>query len=324
MTYWSKQPDVQVEAFTATQIPGIDSRHFPSEMCNNQYNNNLYPNGLQVHPESSLEELIESTKADTCALAYSDLSYDIVQKLAARVNTAGCKFVQLPPRLTMLESTKPVVSVCASRTGVGKSQTSRYIARYFRDKGLKVAACRHPMCYDKDLLSQRFQRFETEEDMDKYNCTIEEREEYFGHIRDGTLLYAGVDYEMILRDAEKEADIIIWDGGNNDLPFFKPDLHITLVDSLRPTDQEHFYPGEINVRLADLVMLSKVDKDTGREQAAKHAKQLQHLLRPFTPVLFGGSSIKPEAWNRSGTCGNSEAVQRERLPAIVSLSKTRL
>ena len=303
MTYWSKQPNVQVEAFTATQIPGIDNRHFPPEMCNNQQNENIYPNGLNVHPESALEELIESTKADTCALAYSDLSYDTVQKLASRVNAAGCKFVQLPPRLTMLESTKPVVSVCASRTGVGKSQTSRYIARYFRDKGLKVAACRHPMCYDKDLLSQRFQRFETEEDMDKYNCTIEEREEYFGHIRDGTLLYAGVDYEMILRDAEKYADIILWDGGNNDLPFFKPDLHITLVDSLRPTDQEHFYPGEVNVRLADLVMLAKVDKDTGRDQAAQHAKQLQPLLRPFTPVLFGGSSIKPEAWNRSGTSG---------------------
>lgn len=161
-------------------------------------------------------------------LCPSKLSYDTVQKLASRVNASGCKFIQLPPVLTMVESTKPVVSVCASRTGVGKSQTSRYIARYFKGKGLRVAAVRHPMPYDKDLLSQRVQRFETEEDMDKYNCTIEEREEYFGHIRDGTLLFAGVDYPSILREAEKEADLILWDGGNNDTPFFRPDLHITV------------------------------------------------------------------------------------------------
>jgi len=143
ITYWTKQPNVEVKAFTATQIPGIDSRQFPPEMCNNDLNGNLYPNGIEIHPESSLEELIEATEATTCVIAYSDLAYDTVQKLAARVNAAGCKFVQLPPKLTMVESTKPVVAVCASRTGVGKSQTSRYIARYFRDKGLKVAAIRH-------------------------------------------------------------------------------------------------------------------------------------------------------------------------------------
>jgi len=156
------------------------------------------------------------------------------------------------------------------------------------------------MPYDKDLDSQRCQRYEVEEDMDKYNCTIEEREEYFGHIRDGTLLFAGVDYPLILREAEKEADIILWDGGNNDLPFYKPDLHITLVDSLRPTDQEHYYPGEINVRLADMVLLSKVDPVSGLKKADEHAEHLQPLLRPFTPVLYGGSTIKPEARNHSG------------------------
>jgi len=151
-----------------------------------------------------------------------------------------------------------------------------------------------------NLLEQRSQRYETLDDMDKYDCTIEEREEYFGHIRDGTLLFAGVDYPMILREAEQSADIILWDGGNNDTPFYKPDLHITLVDSLRPTDQEHYYPGEINVRMSDLILLSKVDPETGMEKAAEHAKHLQPLLRPFTPVLFGGSTIKPEATNKSG------------------------
>lgn len=284
-------------AFTATQIPGIDKRHFPAELCHNDMNGNKYPNGLDIFPEDDLEDVIARTGANTCVLAYSDLAYDTVQKLAARVNAAGCKFVQLPPHMTMVESTKPVVAVCASRTGVGKSQTSRYIARYFHSKGLKVAAIRHPMPYDQNLLSQRCQRYETESDMDKYKCTIEEREEYFGHIRDGTLLFAGVDYEMILHEAEKEADIILWDGGNNDCSFYKPDLYITLVDSLRPTDQEHYYPGEINVRISDMILLSKVDPEKGLQQAAKHAEALQPLLRPSTPVLYGGSTIKPEAIN---------------------------
>jgi len=297
MNTWSKQSEVEVMAFTATQIPGIDKRHFPAELCHNDVNGNKYPNGLDIFPEDELEDVIARTGANTCVLAYSDLQYDTIQKLAARVNAAGCKFVQLPPHMTMVESTKPVVAVCASRTGVGKSQTSRYIARYFQSKGLKVAAIRHPMPYDQNLLSQRCQRYETESDMDKYKCTIEEREEYFGHIRDGTLLFAGVDYEMILHEAEKEADIILWDGGNNDCSFYKPDLYITLVDSLRPADQEHYYPGEINVRISDMILLSKVDPAKGLEQAAQHADALKHLLRPSTPVLYGGSTIKPEAPN---------------------------
>ena len=233
MGTWSKMPDVEVVAFTATQIPGIENRRFPAELCNNHLNNNRYPKGLDIYPEDNLEEVIKKTDATTCALAYSDLSYDTIQKLAARVNAAGCKFIQLPPSQTWIDSKKPVVAVCATRTGVGKSQTSRYIARYFKSKGLRVVACRHPMPYDTNLMSQRCQRFETEEDMDKYKCTIEEREEYYGHIRDGTILYAGVDYEEILRQAESEADIVLWDGGNNDAPFFHPDLYITMIDSLR-------------------------------------------------------------------------------------------
>ena len=206
MTYWSHLPNTEVVAITAQQIPGIDNRIFPAELCHNEENGNLYPHGIQIAPEEDLESLIKSKKVTTCVLAYSDLKFETVQSLAARVNAAGAKFVQLPPILTMLESSKPVIAVCASRTGVGKSQTTRYIAKYLKSKGLRVAAVRHPMPYDKDLLSQRCQRYEKEEDMDKYHCTIEEREEYDRHIANHTLLFAGVDYQMILREAEKDAD----------------------------------------------------------------------------------------------------------------------
>lgn len=206
ITYWSKKPNTEVKAFTGQQIPGIDHRKFPAELCNNDLNGNLYPEGIQIYPEATLEDLIRQTKATTCTLAYSDLKYDTVGSLASRVNAAGCKFVLLPPELTMVESIKPVIAVCASRTGVGKSQTTRYIANYFKDKGLQVAVIRHPMPYDKDLLSQSVQRYEEVEDMDKYHCTIEEREEYWKHILDGNLLFAGVDYPSILKEAEKEAD----------------------------------------------------------------------------------------------------------------------
>lgn len=179
ITYWSKDPNTHVKAFTAQQIPGIDNRKFPKELCNNHLNGGLYPNGLEIHPEKSLEKLIKETNATTCALAYSDLAYDTVQSLASRVNAAGCKFVQLPPKLTMVPSQKPVVAICASRTGVGKSQTTRWVAQYYKNKGFKVAVIRHPMPYDQDLLGQAVQRYEKLEDLDKYHCTIEEREEYF-------------------------------------------------------------------------------------------------------------------------------------------------
>ena len=165
-------------------------------MCHNDKNGNLYAHGLKIYNQDNLEDLVDRYDATTCALAYSDLSYDTVQSLASRANAAGCRFLQLPPKLTMVTSLKPVVSVCASRTGVGKSQTSRYVANYLKEKGLKVAVVRHPMPYDKDLKKQRCQRYERIEDMDKYHCTVEEREEYFRHIEDGNLLYAGVDYEV--------------------------------------------------------------------------------------------------------------------------------
>jgi predicted GTPase len=296
ITYWSRQPDVRVTAFTGQQIPGIDHRTFPASLCNNHLNGNRYPDGIKIHPEGDLERLIGLTKADTCTLAYSDLKYDTVQSLASRVTAAGCKFVQLPPAYTMIPSKKPVVAVCASRTGVGKSQTTRYVAQYFKDKGLKVAVVRHPMPYDQEL-GMPVQRYETLEDMDKYHCTIEEREEYYRHIEEGTLLFAGTDYPSILREAEKDADVILWDGGNNDLPFFKPDLHITLVDSLRPEDEMHYYPGETNVRMSDMVLITKVNELPSLGAADEHADRLRSIVKKTTPVYYGSSIITGEAKN---------------------------
>lgn len=291
ITYWSKEPRTIVKCFTGTQIPGIENRHYPAELCNNDLNGNLYPDGIQIYPECDLESLIKRFDATACALAYSDLEYATVQSLASRSNAAGCKFVQLPPVLTMLRSRVPVIAICASRTGCGKSQTTRYVANYFKNKGLKIVAVRHPMPYDKDLLKQRVQRYETLADLDKYDCTVEEREEYFGHIKEGTLLFAGVDYPSILAKAEKEADIILWDGGNNDVSFFAPDVLITLVDSLRPADEDHYYPGETNVRMADAILISKV---TDKAIAQKQADHVKRITKPGAPILFGSSLITPE------------------------------
>ncbi|KAG7339443.1 cobalamin synthesis protein P47K [Nitzschia inconspicua] len=298
MVYWAVRPNTQVVCFTETQIPGIENRHFPKEMCRNDVNGNRYPDGIDIYPESQLEELIQRFEANICTLAYSDLSYHTVQSLASRVNTAGCQFVQLPPVATQIKSTKPLVSIVASRTGVGKSQTTRWVANYYKKKGLKVAAIRHPMPYDEDLNFQRCERFETMEDMDKYRCTIEEREEYYRHIEDGTLLFAGVDYEMILREAEKDADLILWDGGNNDFSFYKADLTITLVDSLRPTDELHYFPGETNVRMADAILITKTNELKSVLEADHHAQQLRDkgiLKHDMVPILYGKSKIVPQA-----------------------------
>jgi predicted GTPase len=203
--------------------------------------------------------------------------------------------------MTQVESSKPVVSICASRTGVGKSQTTRYVAKYLKEElGLKVAVIRHPMPYAEDLNGQRMQRYEKLEDMDKYECTIEEREEYYTHIVAGNLLFAGVDYEMILREAEKDADVIIWDGGNNDASFYKPDLQFTLVDSLRDTDETHYYPGEINVRMADAVLIMKTNSLDDMQKAHDHAQQLKKITKPDTPVFFGASTVSPEAKDKEG------------------------
>lgn len=295
MTYWSIKPHCRVVCFTETQIPGIEHRKFPPELCRNEKNGNLYPDGLTIYPEADLEELVGRFHANTCALAYSDLSYDTVQSLASRVNAAGCSFVQLPPLFTQLISTKPVVAICATRTGTGKSQTTRYVAQFFKQQGKKIAAVRHPMPYDHVLLDQRCQRYESKVDLEKYRCTIEEREEYELHIEEGNLLFAGVDYEMILREAEKEADIILWDGGNNDTSFFRPDLLICVSDALRADHAKHFYPGELNVRLADLILINKVNALSGIYAAYEQSEVLKAISKNGTPVLLGNSIVRGEA-----------------------------
>ncbi|KAL7528977.1 hypothetical protein ACHAXR_002730 [Thalassiosira sp. AJA248-18] len=295
MVYWSIQPSVDVQCFTCTQIPGIGGRLFPAELCNNDKNGNRYPNGLMIHDEKDLEKLIKDFGATQCALAYSDLNYDTIQSLAARVNASGCKFIQLPPVLTQLHSTKPVIAVCATRTGTGKSQTTRFIADYLKKQGKTVAVVRHPMPYDQVLLNQRCQRYEVLEDLVKYKCTIEEREEYELHIEEGNLLFAGVDYDMILREAEKEADVVLWDGGNNDFSFFAPDLNICVADALREGHELHFYPGEINARMADAIIINKVNSLRSIDQAKKQASKIHALIKSDTPVLFGNSVVSPEA-----------------------------
>jgi predicted GTPase len=246
-------PDVRVVAFTAAQIPGIDDRRFPASLAGPSY-----PDGIPVRLQAELTQLIRDHEVDEVVLAYSDLSYADVMHLSAEVLAAGADFRLLGPDATMLRSTKPVIAVCASRTGAGKSQTTRRIGRILRDAGLRVALVRHPMPYG-DLEAMRVQRFATLDDIEASNPTIEEREEYELPVREGMVMWAGVDYEAILRAAEAEADVIVWDGGNNDLPFFRPDVMVTVVDPLRPGHECGWYPGEVNLRLADIVVVNKVD-----------------------------------------------------------------
>ena len=245
-------PDTEVVGFTAEQIPGIDERTYPAELAGE-----LYPEGIPIYPEVRLEALIDELAVERCIMAYSDVSYEYVMGLGARVNAAGGEFTMMGAKQTMLESSKPVVAVCASRTGAGKSQTSRAVVGLLRDAGRKVAVIRHPMPYG-DLAAQRVQRFETDEDLVKHDVTIEEREEYEPHLAAGSVVFAGVDYEAILREAEKEADVILWDGGNNDFAFYRPDVYITLVDPHRAGHELSYYPGEINVRLADAILVNKI------------------------------------------------------------------
>ncbi len=244
-------PQYRVEAFTAFQIPNISGRTYPPALAGEGY-----PEGIPIYPEADLADLIRRQGVQEVIFAYSDVSYADLMHKASLVNAAGADFRLMGAAGTMIRSEKPVVAVCAVRTGCGKSQTSRRVAELLRRRGKSVAVVRHPMPYG-DLTAQRCQRFEVLEDLDRYRCTIEEREEYESHILQGNILYAGVDYEEILRNAEKEADIILWDGGNNDLPFYRPDLHIVLVDPHRPGHELRYYPGETNLRMADVVVVSK-------------------------------------------------------------------
>lgn len=252
--YYRDNPQVEVVAFTATQIPFIDDRRYPPQLAGP-----LYPDGILIHPEEELEGLIHEYKVEQVVFAYSDISLDYVMRQAARVMAAGASFVLLSPEQTMISARKPVVAVCAVRTGAGKSQTTRYVSQQLKKMGLTTAVVRHPMPYG-NLAAQAVQRFATYDDLARHNCTIEEREEYESHLDIGNLVFAGVDYAGILAAAEAEADVVLWDGGNNDMPFFRPDLMIVLVDPLRAGHELAYYPSEINLRMADVVVINKVDR----------------------------------------------------------------
>ncbi len=251
--YFCGNSSYKVVAFTATQIPNIEGRVYPAELAGDGY-----PDGIPIHPESELIKLVRELEVDQVIFAYSDVSHEYVMHKASQVLAAGADFRLMGAKTTMLESSKPVVAVCASRTGSGKSQTTRRLCDLLREMGKKVVVVRHPMPYG-DLVEQACQRFATYEDLDRYGCTIEEREEYEPHLERGVIVYAGVDYERILREAEKETDVVIWDGGNNDLPFYRPDLHIVVVDPHRAGHELRYHPGEANLRAADVVVINKID-----------------------------------------------------------------
>ncbi|MEN6524334.1 MAG: cyclic 2,3-diphosphoglycerate synthase [Anaerolineaceae bacterium] len=251
--FFRDNPAYEVVAFTATQIPNIEGRKYPTELAGK-----LYPKGIPIYPESDLVQLIKEQKVEQVIFAYSDVPHEYVMHKASEVMAAGADFRLMGPQTTMVKSTKPVISVCAVRTGSGKSQTTRRVSLILREMGYKVAAIRHPMPYG-DLAKQAVQRFATYSDLDKHECTIEEREEYEPHIDNGVIVYAGVDYEAILRQAEQEVDIVLWDGGNNDFSFYTPDLSIVVVDPHRPGHEYTYHPGETNVRMADIFVINKVD-----------------------------------------------------------------
>ena len=247
------RPEYEVVAFTATQIPNIDGRRYPPELAGS-----LYPDGIPILPESALEELVREHEIDSVVFAYSDVTHEHVMHIGSRALAADASYHLISPAETMLISTKPSVAICAVRTGSGKSQTTRHVARLFRENGKRVAVLRHPMPYG-DLAAQAVQRFERYDDLEAADATIEEREEYEPHLAEGNLVFAGIDYERILRAAEEEADVILWDGGNNDTPFVKPDVHIVVVDPHRPGHELRYHPGETNLRMADVCVVNKID-----------------------------------------------------------------
>jgi predicted GTPase len=285
--YFRNNTAYNVTAFTATQIPDIAGRKYPAKLAGKHY-----PKGIPIYPEEQITELIKRYKVDLVVFAYSDLPYAYVMGKSAIVNAAGADFMLLGPKSTMLVSKKPVIAVCAVRTGCGKSQVSRKIFEILRKKGLKVASIRHPMPYDKDLTTQICQRFESYNDLEKYNCTIEEREEYEPYIDMKGIVYAGVDYEKILRTAEKEADVIIWDGGNNDFSFIKPDLLITIADPHRAGHELSYYPGEMNARSANVVIINKVN--TARREDIEIVRNNIKTINSTAQIIDGISTVHVE------------------------------
>ncbi|HEX9341011.1 MAG TPA: cyclic 2,3-diphosphoglycerate synthase [Thermoplasmata archaeon] len=284
--YFRDNAAYEVVAFTATQIPGIETRRYPASLAGPRY-----PDGVPIFPEEDLPRLIERFHAQALVFSYSDVDYAYIGHRIALANAHGADFLLLGAQATMLKAAVPVVAICAVRTGSGKSQTTRRVASILRAHGKKVVVVRHPMPYG-DLATQAVERFATYEDLDTYKTTIEEREEYEPHIDKGTVVYAGVDYEKILRQAEREAEIILWDGGNNDTPFFKPDLHIVVADPLRPGHELSYYPGETNVRMADVVVINKVDSAT--PENVETVKRNVRSLNPDVVMVEAASPITPD------------------------------
>ena len=285
-TLYRKNRSVEVVAFTATQIPNIEGRKYPAKLAGP-----AYPRGIPIFPETDLPRLIGKLKVDQVVFSYSDVSFPYVMGKAALVNACGADFILLGAEKTMLRAKVPVIAVVAVRTGSGKSQTSRRVCGYLRSKGKRVVAVRHPMPYG-DLVKQKVQRYASIQDLLTHKCTVEEMEEYEPHIVEGTIIYAGVDYEAILRQAEKEADVIVWDGGNNDTSFYKPDLTITVVDPHRPGHEISYYPGATNVRLADVIVVNKVDSATreGIDTVVAHVQ----ALNPGATIVYAASPITVE------------------------------
>ncbi len=285
-TYYRNNEAYNVVAFTATQIPDIDGRKYPSELAGE-----LYPDGIPIYSQDQLSELIKELQVDECVFSYSDVNYEDVMGVSAIVNAAGANFKLLGPDKTMLKSNKPVISVCAVRTGTGKSQTSRKVIETLIEHNLKVVAVRHPMPYG-DLNAQRVQRFATVEDLKKHHCTIEEMEEYEPHVERGNIIYAGVDYADILAAAENDpdgCDVILWDGGNNDFSFFKPDLAITVLDPHRPGHELKYYPGEVCLRTTDVSIINKVDSAT--KEAVQIVENNIKRANPTSTIIKAESTI---------------------------------
>ena len=281
--FFRGNPDYEVVAFTATQIPNIEGRTYPAVLAGPSY-----PEGIPIYPEADLVKVCRDLSVAQVVFAYSDVTHEYVMHKASTVIAAGPDFVLQGPASTMVASSKPVVAICAVRTGAGKSQTTRRVSEIFQAAGKRVAAIRHPMPYG-DLAKQAVQRFATYADLDKHDCTIEEREEYEPHLDRGSIVYAGVDYEAILRQAEKEADVILWDGGNNDLPFYKPNLHITVADPHRPGHELRYHPGEANLRLADVIVINKVD--TANPDAVAQVRRSIAEVNPSAMVIEAASPI---------------------------------
>lgn len=282
--FFRNNDDYHVEAFTATQIPDITDRKYPAQLSGPNY-----PDGIPIFPEDDLPDLINKYNADEVILAYSDLPHQYVMERASIVLAAGADFKLMGPKNTMLKAKVPVVSVCATRTGSGKSQTTRKVAQILKNMGKKVAVIRHPMPYG-DLRKQIWQRYETYNDLNSYHCTIEEREEYEPHIDMGNIVYAGVDYGEILKQAEKEADFIVWDGGNNDIPFYRPDLHIVVTDPHRVGHEKTYYPGAVNLRMADIAVINKID--TANSENISQLRKNIFELSPKAILVEAASPIK--------------------------------